>query len=249
MDTLDYEKAREEGEKRANAFLNYLIVASNIDSIKPAKFDELPKLLNAEKFKEDKKIVTKTFSSSFLVVNTLRKERVDSANLLSSTQHRLTSDKQGAIDTCLFWLRRAAEAEFTLERFVFRWVSFEALGGVLNARFNSTEKQIHCLINELTEKSANAIFSRHSELVKQLEVASLIGWKGQNRNQELTDAIQALARSGSFKTVMMRTASCIYEVRNRFLHKGIAESLVNSCSVLLKELIHAVLRDYLLRDS
>jgi hypothetical protein len=101
------------------------------------------------------------------------------------------------------------------------------------------------LINKLRNESAETIFHRNKELVKQLEVAQLISWKERNRSEELKEAIDALGKNGDYKAVIVKTVSCIYEVRNKFIHRGEATSLINGCNTLLRELIHALLTDLL----
>ena len=242
MATLNHGEAKEEGKKRANAFLNYLIITSNIDNIKPTIFAESPRLLNSDKFKGKTLTLTKTFTSDSIILANFQKQWAECANSLSSKIHGLSTMKQAAIDRCLFWLRKGAEAA-SVERFIYRWVSFEALSGVLDDKSDSTDKWVNSLINKLANESAKTVFNGNKAVAKQLEAASLISWKGLNRSQELKEAIGGLERNGDYKTVMMRTASCIHEVRNKFLHGGEVISLIDGCNTLLKELTHALLKD------
>jgi hypothetical protein len=242
MDTLNHGEAKEEGTKRVNAFLNYLMIASNIDNIKPTVFAESPKLLNSDKFKGMTMTITKTLTANSILVANFQKQWVEYANILSSKIHKLMDNEQSAIDRCLFWLRKGAEATSN-ERFICRWVSLEALSGVLDEQFSSTERLVNSLINKLRNESAKTLFERNEKLLEQFVIASLDGWKNQKRSDELKRAISTLEKNGDYKAVMMKTALCIYEVRNKFLHRGEAMSLINGCNTLLRELIHALLKD------
>ena len=242
MDKLNHGIAKEEGTKRVDAFLNYLMITANIDNIRPTIFAESPKLLNSDKFKGTPITFTKTITANSILVADFQKQWAESASSLSSKIHELSNNKQAVIDRCLLWLRKGAEATSN-ERFIYRWVSFEALTGVLDKQCGSTPTLVKSLINKLRNESAKTIFNRNKELVKQLEAASLKGWQKQNRSGELKEAIEALGKNGDYKAVIVKTALCIYEVRNRFLHWGEEEiSLINGCNTLLRELIHALLK-------
>ena len=242
MDTLNHGIAKEEGMKKVNAFLNLLMITSNIDNITPTIFAESPKLLNPDRFKEMRMTITKPFTATSTIVAHFQKQWADSAGSLTSKIHMLSKSKQATIDRSLFWLRKGAEATSN-ERFIYRWVSFEALSGVLDKPFSSTERLVNSLINSLRNESAKILYQRNEGLVSQLVLASLIGGKNRNRSEELKEAINTLDKNGDYKAVTMKTALCIYEVRNKFLHKGEAVSLINGCNTLLRELIHALIRD------
>lgn len=242
MDTLNHGEAKEEGKKRIDAFLSYLMIASNVDNIEPTLFTESPKLLNSGKIKGMTMTITRTFTANTILVANFQKQWVEDANVLSSKIHKLTNNEQSAIGRCLFWLRKGAEATPN-ERFIYRWISLEALSGVLERQSDSTGRWVNLLINRLRNESAKTVFERNEKLFEQLVVASLIGWKNQRRSDELKQAISALEKNGDYKSVMMKMALCIYEVRNKFLHRGEAMSLINDCNTLLRELIHALLKD------
>jgi len=182
------------------------------------------------------------FDAGTLVAH-FQKQCAESANDLSSKIHRLSNEKQDAIDRCLFWLRKGAENAGSNERFIYRWISVEALSGILEKTYGTTEIRINSLFNKLMNESAKTIFNKYKGLVKQLEAASLEGWKGRKYSRELNSAIGALERNGEYKLVMIKAAHCISEVRNKLLHRGEAMSVIDGCNTLLRELIYALLKD------
>lgn len=244
MNTLDFGTAKMEGILRITAFLNFLLVVSNIDNMVPTKFAESPELLNEEKFKGMTMTMEKRFSAGAFLVAPFQKQWPQCVKSLVTKKNRLEKGKQNAIDNCLFWLRKAAESASD-ERFIYRWVSLEALSGVLYEQFDSTKRMVNSTINRIESESARAIFEKHRDLINQLVDASLIGRHEQNRSEELRQAIAGLEGNADYKEVMMKTALCIYEVRNKFLHKGEAMPLVGSCNTLLRELIHSIVIDWL----
>jgi hypothetical protein len=244
MDTLDFGAAKREGILKTTAFLNFLLVVSNMDNIKPTKFADSPELQNAEKFQGMTMTKEKPFSGNALLVAPFQKQWAEYVNSLITKKNQLEKDKQNAIDNCLFWLRKAAESALN-ERFIYRWVSLEALSGVLDEQFDSTEPMVNSIINKLKSESARAVFEKHRKLINQLIDASLKGLRGRKRSEELKQAIASFEGKADYKAVMTKTALCIYEVRNKFLHKGEALPLVGSCNTLLRELIHSIVIDWL----
>lgn len=187
----------------------------------------------------------KQFTGNASLGADFQKQWAESASILSSKSRELLNNKQDAINRCLLWLRKGAEATSN-ERFIYRWVSLEALTGVLE-QCGSTLTLVKSLISsKLRDDSAKTIFDRNKELVKQLEAEPLISWRTkQNRSKVLKEAIDALGKNGNYNEVIVKTALCIYEVRNKFLHWGEAKPLINGCNTLLRELIHALLKDLL----
>jgi hypothetical protein len=245
MDTLDFRLARREGILKTTAFLNFLLVVSNMDNTGQIKFADSPELLNAEEFRGISKTNEKSFSGNALITAPFRKQWTECVNSLISKNSQLEKDKQNVIYDCLFWLRKAAESPLN-ERFIYRWVALEALGGILDEQFDSTPKMLNSTINTIKTESARAIFEKHRKSISQFVDASLKSRRGRNRSAELEQAIAGLERKDAdYKAVMVKTALCIYEVRNKFFHKGEVLPLVDSCNTLLRELIHSIVIDLL----
>jgi len=75
------------------------------------------------------------------------------------------------------------------------------------------------LLNQyLTTPVANEILEKHKETVNELSRANLISWREARRNEKLRELL-ARARSDP-KTILIKAAFCILEVRNKVFHKG-----------------------------
>ena len=139
VDTLDQNIAKREGIAKVDTFLDYLIVSLNIDNIMPTRFADTPILLNSEKFEKMTKTGYKNLSVSVSIVAPFAEKAVEYANTLMEKTNQLNDKRQFAIEKCLIWLRKGAEASAD-ERFIYRWIALEALCGVLQGSYSSTQK-------------------------------------------------------------------------------------------------------------
>jgi hypothetical protein len=236
--SLDQAVAKEEGKSKINHFLNCLLVSANADNMMPLRFPKAAELLNPQKFEGMTKTVSKDFTVRVSIVAPLQKTPVDTANALMERISRLDGNTQAAICKCLSWLRRAAENSRD-ERFIYRWISIEALFGVLQEKHSSTQKMINVLLNtHLDNETAKSIFKANENAINELAKANLVGWNGAKRSEDLNSVLQ---QQTDFKTITMRATLCILEVRNRLFHRGEETSLISPCNSLLRHLINKTL--------
>lgn len=239
-DTLDQSHAESEGKTIANHFIDLLIISLDPDNMVPLRFGKL-ELLNPEDFKEKTKTVYKDLSISFTVVGSIDRRKVEATKDIVKKMSRLGQEEQKSLCRSVFWLRRAAEAAGE-ERFVYRWISLEALCGVL-PEMSSTQKMINNLLHKyLKIESARSICDRNKNIIDELGEANLVGWKGSKRSDELKEMIEDKA---DCKAILSKAALCAFEVRNSLFHKGEALSLLGGCNILLRDIINKTTIDIL----
>ena len=238
MDTLNLAEAREEGKARVNHFLDWFLVTSNLDNMLPVRFAELPKLLNSDKFKDKRKTISKTLTVDTLLVAPFPRKLPESTNTLMKKMIKLDNVNKTAIDKCLSWLRRGAETEKD-ERFLYRWISLEALLIILQQEYSSTQKMLSVLLNTyLNNETARDIYEKNKNTFNELASANLVGWNGAKRSEKLK---RMLERQDDFKAILIKAILCVFEVRNRLFHRGEELSLIPLCNSLLKDLINKIL--------
>lgn len=240
-DTLDQGIAESEGKSRVNRFVNFFIVLSNTDSF-ALRFPNKPELLNAESFKDKIKTGYAHFGVTVDIVasNPLDKDKITAAGTLMQRVSRLSNEEQDAVSRPVFWLRRAAEVSGE-ERFVYRWISLEALCAVPQNTYSSTQKMLNILLNSyLTTGTAQDIYTRNKGTIEELARANLTGIRGPNRSVDLKEILENGANP---KAIVSKVALCVFEVRNSLFHKGEVLSLVSGCNFLLRDIVSKTLID------
>jgi hypothetical protein len=246
VDTLDYYRAKEIGKKQIEDFLNLFIVISKIE-IPPATFADEPILLNPEKFEGQTKTRFISFTGNAFIIAKFDDVWVEKTIGLIGKANRLTDEQKQAIIDSFFWLRKTTNARSASENFVYRWISLEALCGILKGKIpETTVAVIKCLMDKITNESAQGIFENHREVIGELAKADLKRGTKQP-NKELKDAMDALDKNPDYKEVIKKTALCVYEVRNKLFHRGLKSSLVEKSNPLLRDLILKTLEDFLLK--
>lgn len=245
VDTLDYGAARERAISKVTEFINTLLVAANLTSVKPTEFEDQVILINSDKFQENKKTITITIKSGFCIVKDIHDQWLEDTVNLINKKNSLKRNQKLQIDTCLSLLRKAAESKL-VERFIFNWISLECLSGFLETNVTSTEAMINSSVNILKNEEAKNIFDKYESLLDKLIKLNLIGRGNQNRSQDLEDAISNIGKNSDYKNVIMKAAMCIYEIRNNVFHKGIETPHIQNSTGFLRDLIHAIIKSILL---
>ena len=227
--------ARREGQRKVEEFFTYLLVAkANFENIKPIGFPRKPALLNREDFKGVPIGGYKELKADAVLVARLDQQELDTTSGLIAKINEFPREKKDVVSRSLGWFRKAAETAGE-DRFIFRWISFEALTGLVeNGRFSTL------LDRYLVTPVARDILDKHKETVQKLAQANLIGWRGAKRSQKLKELLERA--SSDPKAVLIRAGLCISEVRNNLFHKGEALELVKGSSSLLRDTIRECLK-------
>ncbi len=241
VDTLNFGEAKKIGMAKVESFLNFLIVLLNIENIPSTKFDPAPSLLSFEKIGKPIKIMQMQITGNASVQAIFNekctfqvKDKIDEASKLSKQQ-------KNSLANCLNWLRRGADASGN-DRFIYRWISLEALFGVLKLNGKTTVPLINELVGKLKNESLKGIYERNKEIVNQLVEANLEGYRGAKPSGNLKTAIEA---DVGYTHIIQKTALCVYEVRNKLIHTGEALLILDGCSSFLRDLISTCVRDLL----
>jgi hypothetical protein len=178
-------------------------------------------------------------------------EVAGTVNLLRDID-RLDPDKRGIVDRSMRWFRRASET-CGEDRFVCRWISYEALLGLpelmgLQGRKRSgtaRAKLSNTFINDCLEtNTVRAILEKHSGTILALADAGLEGYSGETFSADLKSVLKGSHK----KAILQRVLLCVYEVRNSLFHKGQALGLIDNSSLLLRDIVRGCLRDYLAKQ-
>jgi hypothetical protein len=138
------------------------------------------------------------------------------------------------------WFRKASELDGE-DQFIHRWISFEALLGLLNMT-NSTPALSNMFIHRfLNTKTAQTIFNRNQKVITDLSEAGLLGYRGANYSENLALSLN----KNHPKEIISKANLCIYEVRNKLLHKGEVLNFIADSSSLLNDIIKGCLKDYI----
>jgi len=241
-DTLNEDQARKEAESKVNEFIDFWIVSSSIDSIGSLRFTNGLQLLNPEKFRGKTRTVSKNFTLCVDLVAVLKKDEVHATMDLISRSRKLNSQEQNAINKCLSWFRKSSEVAGE-EKFIYRWISLEALCGFLS-EVSSTKTMLNTLLhNKLKIDSAKAIIDNNKNTIDELIKANLIGWKGARPSENLKKMVK---KNADAKTIVSKAVLCVLEVRNSLFHKGEVLSLLEGCSSLLRDVIGKTVMDILI---
>jgi len=241
-DTLDQTEAKKEARSKVDHFLNYLLVTLNVENMMPLRFPEPPELLNSEEFKGMPRTVSVGIDVHLAAPVPFEKSQAEAVNTLMKKTTQLDSENQTAINKCLFWMRRGAETRKE-ERFIYRWISFEALFKILQEEYSSTQKMLSVLLNTyLKNETAKSIYAKNKKMVNELAEADLVGFFGAKQSEKLKRMLQEQA---DFKAIMIRAMLCVFEVRNRLFHRGEEMSLIPACNSLLRYVINETLIAFL----
>jgi hypothetical protein len=237
VDTLNQKKAEDYGKLRVNYFLNCMLVALNIDSLVPPRFPKKLELLNLEEFKGKPITMHKDFKINGIIGAPLGEKQLMETSVFMNQMNDLDAEKQAIIHKCLFWLRKGAETRDD-ERFIYRWISLEALLAILQKSL--TEKMLSALLNNyLKNERAKDIVEKNKQTIIDLSEANLVGWKGAKYSEGLKEILK---QQSCFKAIMVKAVLCIYEVRNKLFHRGEIMFLLAGCNSLLRDLIKEILK-------
>jgi hypothetical protein len=240
-------KARTEGKRRVEQFLTSLLYTNDfLDGLTSVAFPEDPQLINPEDFEGQTKTgALEITADSFIAAGLNQIEVVGTVKLLNDID-RLGPDRRDIVDRSMRWFRRASETDGE-DRFVFRWISYEAILGLpeltgLQGTRSGTQKLSNTFINDFLETSTvRAILEKHSGTMTVLADAGLEGYQGKTFSADLKSVLKGSHK----KAILQRAVLCVYEVRNSLFHKGQALSLIDDSSLLLRDLVRGCLRDYL----
>lgn len=246
IDQPDESIARNQGQRKVEDFFTYLLVTkANFENLKPISFPQKPELLNPEDFKGvpktgyvDRRIVYG------IAVNLEQQELVTTSELLAKI-NKLSQEKQNIISRSLRWFRKASEANGE-DRFIFRWISFEALLGLLKKR-RATQNLIPEFVDRFLEtETARRIFQKHQRTVEDLSNANLVSWGSVPYSEQLR---ALLKKDSDPRAILPKVALCVFEVRNNLFHKGEVLELMKDSSSLLRDIIRECLKFYVQREA
>jgi hypothetical protein len=247
-DTLDQSVAEDEGRSKVNRFIDFFIASSNIDSLTPPRFPQKPELLNPESFKNKTKTVYAHLAATVNIVapNPLAKATANTLKDMMTKVSKLNAQSQRAAYRSLFWLRKAAKASGE-ERFVYRWISLEALCAIYPETQASTQKTLNVVLNScIKAETAESIYDQNRQIVNELVTADLTGRKGANPSRDLK---RVLEKEAIPRVIVSKAVLCVFEVRNTLFHKGEVLSLIDGCSSFLRDIISKGLADVLQKVS
>jgi hypothetical protein len=252
IDEPNITKGRTEGKRRVEQFFTSLLYTNDfLDGLASVAFPEDPQLTNPEDFEETKTRSSEITADDFIVAGLNQIEVAGTVNLLRDID-RLDPDKRGIVDRSMRWFRRASET-CGEDRFVCRWISYEALLGLpelmgLQGRKRSgtaRAKLSNTFINDCLEtNTVRAILEKHSGTILALADAGLEGYSGETFSADLKSVLKGSHK----KAILQRVLLCVYEVRNSLFHKGQALGLIDNSSLLLRDIVRGCLRDYLAKQ-
>lgn len=223
-------------EKVENFFTCLLVTKANFENLKPIIFPQKPELLNPEDFKE---VPIKRYANlkmAYGITVKLEQRELDATSEFLAKLDKLPREKREIISRSLRWFRKASEANGE-DRFIYRWISFEALVGLVE------EGKLPVLLNQyLTTPVANEILEKHKETVNELSRANLISLSGVNRSEKLRELL--VRARGDPKAILIKAILCIREVRHILFHKGEVLELMKGSSSLLRDIIRECLKFY-----
>lgn len=243
-DRPDTSIAMNEGKHKVENFFNWLLVTKDsFENLKPIEFPQQPELLNREDFKGQRITVIKPFVIGYIAVTKLEQQEIKNTNELLAEISKLPQDEKDILARSMRWFRKASEIGGE-DRFVYSWISLEALLGLLKKE-KSTQELICLFINEfLKPKTAQEIFNKHQKVIEDLSKANLKGYHGTKYSEQL---LELLKKDADSKAVLQKAVLCVYEVRNKLFHKGIADLAIYSSS-FLRDIIKVCLKSYIQRS-
>jgi len=235
--------ATSEGQLRVEQFFNCMLITwDRFNNVRPISFPVKAEWQNLEDFEEVPKTSYVDRSSSFSIASVEVEQQTLKAVIETLAKiNGLSQEKQDIILRSLRWFRKASEV-YGEDRFVFHWISFEALLGLLKKRRPTpTQNLIPEFVDGLKAEAARRAFDRHQPIVKELSEANLVGWWRDARySEELQKELSK--RRIHPRAILPKAALCIYEVRNRLFHKGEALAIMEGSSSLLRDIIRECLK-------
>jgi len=246
IDQPSEDVAKNKGQQIVEDFLTHLLITkSNLEKIKPIKVLHNPELLNPEDFTGIPITVSKSLSMSVVIAVKLeQKELTETSDLISKIE-KLSEKEKNIIRRSLRWFRKASETDGE-DKFIFRWISFEALLGLLE-KAKATHKLISEFIDRFLEtETACRLFQKHQQIIRDLSAAYLVSFRGVNYGEKLCSFLKEKKHP---RAVLPKVALCIYEVRNELFHKGEVLKLMKGSSSFLGDIIRECLKFYVQRDN
>lgn len=236
--------ARNEGKRKVEQFFNcMLITKDSLENLKPINFPRKPELLNPGDFEGVPKTGYAEMKVSCVIVAGLEQQTLDTVTDLLAKINKLPEEKQDIISRSLRWFRKASEVEGE-DRFIYRWISFEALLGLLKKR-RATQNLIPEFVDRFLEsETARKIFEKHQRAVEDLSNANLVSLGGVQCSEQLREFLEEGAHP---RAILPRATLCIFEVRNNLFHKGVVLELMKGSSSLLRDVIRECLKSYVQR--
>lgn len=140
MDKPDINMSEIEGQSKVENFFTYLLyIKDNFEDLKQVAFLKEPELLNAEDFKGQRRTISNKLKIIYQILSKLNQEEIDDTSKLLLKMLKLPQDDKAIIDRSMRWFRKASETNGE-DRFIYRWISFDALLGLINIK--STPKLI-----------------------------------------------------------------------------------------------------------
>lgn len=239
-DTLDERQAMAEGISTITAFVNSLLMLMNRENMAALRFGKL-ELLNPDEFEGQTRTLSKSFSVDCVIVAPLNGDNLKKMAKVAKKLNRLNAGTQEIVLRTLAWLRKAAETSGE-EKFIYRWISLEALCGMA-ATTSSTPKMLNDLISHyLKMDTAKAVFERNNQTIDDLAKSNIAGW---HNRKPSADLVAAINKGENRKVLLCRAVLCVYEVRNGLFHKGDLSRLLDGCSQFLRDLTNSILTDIL----
>jgi len=233
--------ARNEGQQKVEQFFNCMLIAiDRLENMKAISFPQKPELLNPEDFEGVIKTGYANYSVRVDLVHRLEQTTLEPVSKLLTELYRLPQSEQDIIFRSLRWFRKASETSGE-DRFIFRWVSFEALLGLLNKDIG-TQGLINEFINTYLERQTiQEILQKHKTIIERLSKANLRSWQGKLYSKPLQDSLE---KGHDVKSILQKAALCVYQVRNDLFHKGAVIQLMEDSGSLLRDIIRECLKSY-----
>ena len=140
------------------------------------------------------------------------------------------------------WFRRGMNTRGE-DKFIMLWISFNALYGYnakKNKKSGKVAEQIESLFKVVSdEQEIVDLVNRHRDRIDELSNADLISLYGTNRSEDLKKAL----KDQDNREILKKTALCIYNVRNDLFHGGISPASIDSCTLILQDMIKSITKE------
>lgn len=246
IDQPDESIARNEGKQKVEQFFNCMLITKDtLENLKPINFPRKPKLLNPEDFEGVPKTGYADLKVSCVIVARLEQQTLNTTTELLAKINKLPQEKQDIISRSLRWFRKASEVDGE-DKFIYRWISFEALLGFLKKK-RATQNLIPEFVDRFLEtETARKIFQKHQRTVEDLSNANLVSWGCVPYSEQLRESLE---KGRDPRAILPKATLCIFEVRNNLFHKGEVLGLIKGSSSLLRDIIRECLKLYVQRES
>ena len=167
IDQLNDLMARSKGEKEIKNLFRALLVVKNL------QYEELIikklLLLNSEDFPGGVRTGTDTKQASTHIVSHLEQEELNQAVELLSKIRKLSKREQDHLLKALSWFERGNQSKEE-DQFIFWWISFESLLGLLNKK-NTAGKLIKEFLDLYLRFASQSMFQEHQKTIVDLSKA------------------------------------------------------------------------------